>query len=162
MTYTIRVAGSGISFPCDSDKTVLEAAEAAGWEIPYSCRRGVCETCLGRVTLGEIQAPPMLDGRVLFCRTRPLSDLEIAPREIVKMDRDARKTIKAKVYQITRVADDVCVIHLRFPAGTKIKFKAGQYLDIIFDDGARRSFSMANPPQQSDGALLHVRLVPGG
>jgi NAD(P)H-flavin reductase/ferredoxin len=162
MTHTVRVAGRDIAFACAPDQPVLEAAEAAGWELPYSCRRGVCNTCLGRLVAGEAEAPPAQDGQILFCQARPRSDLEIAPREIVKLDPYARKTVLAKVLRVARAAEDVAAIQLRFPAGTKVKFKAGQYLEAILEDGARRSFSMANPPQQSDGALLHVRLVPGG
>jgi NAD(P)H-flavin reductase len=44
----------------------------------------------------------------------------------------------------------------------RAKWKAGQYLEVILEDGTRRSFSMANPPQQSDSALLHVRVLAGG
>lgn len=162
MTHIIRIAGSGIEFACAPHQTVLEAAEAAGWEIPYSCRRGVCNTCLGRLVSGTAEAPAEQDGQVLFCQAKPRSDLEVAPREIVRIDPGARRTVNARVYRVTRAADDVALIHLRFPAGTKVKFKAGQYLEVILEDGVRRSFSMANPPQQSDGALLHVRLVRGG
>src|SRR5205085_4287434 len=42
------------------------------------------------------------------------------------------------------------------------KFRAGQYLKIILDDGAERSFSMANPPQSNDGVELHIRYLPNG
>lgn len=34
--------------------TVLEAAESAGFELPYSCRAGVCSTCRTRVTKGAV------------------------------------------------------------------------------------------------------------
>jgi NAD(P)H-flavin reductase len=86
----------------------------------------------------------------------------IAPREIRRIDPAAKSTIDAKVLRVTEAADDVRIVQLRFPAGVRVKFKAGQYLDVILEDGARRSFSMANAPQQSDVAVLHVRVVPGG
>ena len=54
------------------------------------------------------------------------------------------------------------LVHLRFPAGIRVKFKAGQHLNLILDNGERRDFSMANPPRESDGAQLHIRHVPGG
>lgn len=34
--------------------TVLEAAERAGLELPYSCRAGVCSTCRTRLTRGAV------------------------------------------------------------------------------------------------------------
>jgi NAD(P)H-flavin reductase len=54
------------------------------------------------------------------------------------------------------------LVHLRFPAGVRVKFKAGQHLNLILENGERRDFSMANPPRESDGAQLHIRHVPGG
>ncbi|MFN7115399.1 MAG: 2Fe-2S iron-sulfur cluster-binding protein [Saprospiraceae bacterium] len=36
-------------------QTILEAAEAVGLELPYSCRSGICTTCAGRCTRGEVE-----------------------------------------------------------------------------------------------------------
>ena len=41
-------------------------------------------------------------------------------------------------------------------------FKAGQYINILLDDGQRRAFSFANPPHQPELIELQIRLVPGG
>jgi NAD(P)H-flavin reductase/ferredoxin len=171
MSYTIRVAGSEIAFGCGPETTILDAAQAAGYAMPYSCRSGVCGSCKGRVAAGQVAVTRALDGvsaaernagYTLLCQAKPRSDLEIVPRQIERVDPNARKLVNAKVYRVERPADDVAVLQLRFPAGTRVKFKAGQYLQVVLDDGERRSFSMANPPQQSDGAQLHVRVVPGG
>jgi NAD(P)H-flavin reductase len=114
------------------------------------------------VRSGEIETPYPGDLYVLFCQARPKSDLEIVPRDIRRIDPGARSTVDAKVLRVVEAADDVRIVQLRFPPGVRVKFKAGQYLDVILPDGARRSFSMANSPQQSDLAVLHVRVVPGG
>lgn len=160
--FTIRVANTDIAFPGDADTSILESARRAGYEMPYSCRRGACASCRGLVRSGEIETPYPGDIYVLFCQARPKSDLEIVPREIRRIDPAAKSTIDAKVLRVVEVADDVRIVQLRFPPGVRAKFKAGQYLDVILADGGRRSFSMANTPQQSDVAVLHVRVVPGG
>ena len=160
--FTIRVANTGIAFDCDADTTILEAARRAGYEMPYSCRRGACASCRGLVRSGEFETPYPGDLYVLFCQARPKSDLEIVPREIRRIDPAAKSTIDAKVLRVVEAADDVRIVQLRFPAGVRAKFKAGQYLDLILPDGERRSFSMANAPQQSDISVLHVRVIPGG
>lgn len=171
MTYQIEVEASDIRFDCAPGTTILDAARAAGYELPYSCRTGICGSCKGRVVAGTIDAPATLEGITederkagctLLCQAKPVSDVKIAPRSIAKIDPNAQKQVAARLYRLTRAADDISVLHLRFPAGTKVKFKAGQYLQVLLEDGSRRSFSMANPPQQSDGVLLHVRHVPGG
>jgi NAD(P)H-flavin reductase/ferredoxin len=170
MTFNVSVAGTEFQFPCEPNESVLDAAQRAGLEIPFSCRKGVCGTCKGRVASGEVRAysgdalgaAERAAGNVLFCNARPRSDLEIVPRAISKADPFARKTVTARVFRLARLADDVMFVHLRFPAGIRVKFKAGQHLNLLLDNGERRDFSMANPPRESDGAQLHIRHVPSG
>jgi NAD(P)H-flavin reductase/ferredoxin len=162
MTYTISISDTGIWFPCRPGVTILDAAQAAGWELPYSCRKGACRSCQGVVVSGSVSEDVLPDRTTLFCQAKPTSDLEIAPTFIKKIDLSARKIVDAKVYQIMRPADDVAILQLRFPAGKRVRFEAGQYLEVVLENGVRRSFSMANPPHQNDGAELHVRVVPGG
>ncbi len=62
--------------------TVLEAAEAAGLEVPYSCRGGVCTTCRAKVIEGEaemainygLEEDEIKAGFVLTCQAVPKSD----------------------------------------------------------------------------------------
>lgn len=170
MSYTIQIKDHDIAFSCEPDKPVLDGALAAGYDIPYSCRTGICGSCRARVVSGEVKggtgagltAEEQQEGDVLLCQARPCSDLAIAVREVRVIDKSAIKTVNAKVYRTTRAAPDVTILQLRFPAGTKVKFKAGQYLSVKARDGSYRHFSMANPPHQNDGVELHVRHVPGG
>lgn len=166
MSYDIRIAGTDIRFPCEPGQNVLDAGLKAGIEMPYSCRKGVCGNCAGHVTAGSFDCPPAGDaaspGQQLLCQCAPLGDLEIAPAAWHRVDPTARKTFAAKVYRNTLAAGDVNVLQLRLPAGQRAKFTAGQYLQVLLPDGTRRSYSMANPPHESDMLQLHVRHVPGG
>ena len=63
---------------------------------------------------------------------------------------------------MTRLAPDVMQVFLRLPAVEPLRFKAGQYLDVLLEGGRRRSFSIASPPHDSGLIELHVRRVPGG
>ncbi|MBA2961956.1 MULTISPECIES: FAD-binding oxidoreductase [Ramlibacter] len=166
MGHQIRIAGSDVQFACAPGQTILDAALGAGIEMPYSCRKGVCGNCAGTVTRGEVAGPPPNDatppGQQLFCQCTPCSDLEIVPEAWQRIDPTARKTFTAKVFRNTLVAPDVSLLQLRLPAGKRARFKAGQYLQVQLPDGTRRSYSMANPPHESDTLQLHVRHVPGG
>src|SRR5258706_3732867 len=167
MDFCISVADSDMAFPCAAGEAVLDAAERAGCAVPYSCRKGVCASCEGRLVAGEARSP--VQGQVagpaeraLLCCLRRDTDLTIAPRRIEKRDPVARKTLDASVYRITQPAADVSILQLRLPAGVRAKFGAGQYLQVELPDGTRRNYSMANAPHESDSVQLHVRHVPGG
>jgi NAD(P)H-flavin reductase len=99
---------------------------------------------------------------VLLCQGRPLSDIVIRPHRIERRNTAARRTIKARVFRIDRPAPEVVTLLLRFAVSVRAKFRAGQYLRIVLPNGDTRNFSMANPPQESDGVRLHIRHIPGG
>jgi len=165
-----RIANTDVTFACDPSLSLLDNAIAAGIELPYSCRKGVCGSCAGAVQSGDVH--PIGNGavrnetcredEVLYCLCAPSNNVVIAPRSWKKIDPSARKKVTAKVYTNTLVAPDVSLLKLRFPAGQRIKFTAGQYLQIQMEDGSSRCYSMANPSNESDGATLHIRHVTGG
>lgn len=167
MTFTVKVAGSDVSFPCEPREFVLDAAERAGYSIPSSCRKGACNTCEAGLLDGEVDQRgrgrrTALDGSALMCRARPRSDLSIRPKRFERIDIFRRKTISTAVYRLARPAPDVTILTLRFPIGLRAPFKAGQYLRVIMDDGDTRNFSLANPAHHNDSAELHIRHIPDG
>lgn len=171
MSYVIRIDGTDVKFQAEAGQTVLDAAAKHGIEMPYSCRKGACGNCKGRVLAGDLVPGTAGGGHEsgvsapdehLFCRAQPSSDLLIEPRSWHRIDPDARKTYAATVFRNQLVAPDVSILHLRFQTGVRARFAAGQYLEIILPDGQRRSFSMANSPHENDGVQLHIRHMPGG
>jgi CDP-4-dehydro-6-deoxyglucose reductase/terephthalate 1,2-dioxygenase reductase component len=166
MAYDIRIAGTELNFSCEAGQNILDAALKAGIEMPYSCRKGVCGNCAGGVSAGEVECPPAGDvappGQHLYCQCLPRGDLEIVPSAWHRVEAGARKTFSVKVFRNTPVAPDVSMLQLRLPAGQRARFKAGQYLQVALPDGSRRSYSMANPPHESDMLQLHIRHVPQG
>jgi CDP-4-dehydro-6-deoxyglucose reductase len=166
MSGRILLAGDEDAvFDCADGQTVLDAAESAGWSIPYSCRKGVCTTCAGRVCAGTVTlrggATGPADG-VLLCQAVPEGEVRIAPRWVRASAPPLRKAVEATVYRLRRPAPRVSVLELRFPIGLRAPFRAGQYLRVLLDDGDSRLYSMANAPRHNDTAELHVRTEPGG
>jgi ferredoxin len=41
MTFQVSVANTDYQFPCEPNESVLDAAQRAGFEVPFSCRKGV-------------------------------------------------------------------------------------------------------------------------
>lgn len=71
-------ARSGVTAPWNGDsRTILELAEAAGLEPDFSCREGICNTCICTVREGELEyisdpLDPPPAGRALICCSRPV------------------------------------------------------------------------------------------
>ena len=170
MNHAITIEATEVAFEGPPGQSLLDAALRAGIELPYSCRKGMCGSCAGGIAAGEVRglngAAVRNDtcgpGQVLYCMCEPSTDVVLQPMSWKRLDPSARKTFTAKVYSNQLAAPDVSVLRLRLPAGQRAKFQAGQYLQILLDDGSARCYSMANPPSESDGATLHIRHVPGG
>lgn len=160
-TCTLELPGRApIQFDLDPSLTVLDSATKAGWELPHSCRKGNCESCRVQVLEGEMN-PPVLNGTALLCMSRACGDIRLAVDRAEPVSTSSRKKVQAKLYRLRMAAPDVAVVDLRFPAGVKAPFKAGQYLQVHLDDAEPRSFSMSNAPKSADSVQLQVRVMPG-
>ncbi len=65
-----------------SFESILDLAEANGLSPDYSCRSGVCQTCVARIEEGEVEyviepLDPPDDGSVLICVSKPMTPVVI-------------------------------------------------------------------------------------
>jgi CDP-4-dehydro-6-deoxyglucose reductase len=172
MPYQVTIQPSGHQFTVDDDETILEAALREGFSLSYGCRNGACGSCKGKVLAGSLDygvyqdsaltQEERIQGRALFCRARPLSDLTIEAREIGATKDIVAKTLPCRVEKLEKRAGDVMVVKIKLPANERLQFLAGQYIDFLLKDGKRRSYSLANPPHDDALLELHIRHVPGG
>lgn len=153
----------GQAYSLAQGQSVLEALEAAGCEIPHSCRAGACQACLMQTNPNDL--PPgaqsglkdtlVAQGYFLACQCRPQQDLTV--RRVA----EAAQRVTATVVAHQRLSEQV--LRLRLQPAQSLDYHAGQYLMLWRDALLGRSYSLASVPGL-DGELLelHIRRVPGG
>ncbi|MEZ5446512.1 MAG: CDP-6-deoxy-delta-3,4-glucoseen reductase, partial [Gammaproteobacteria bacterium] len=153
-------------------ETLLEAGLRAGLTLPYDCRSGGCGVCVctvlnGRVDQGNYQPAALTEamrarGQTLMCCATALEDVELEVDVESLSAADATQRMHGVVESMERLAPDVIRLWVTLPEARRLDFTAGQYINILLEDGAKRAFSFANPPHDNARIELHVRLVPGG
>jgi CDP-4-dehydro-6-deoxyglucose reductase len=170
--HRVTLQPSGLQFDVEDSESVLTAALRQGYVLPYGCKNGACGSCKGKLLEGTLdygvyQKKALPDeekaqGKALFCQAKPLTDIVIEARTLGAAKDIQVKTLPCRVQKLERLADDVMALHLKLPANERLQFLAGQYIEFLLKGGARRSFSMANPPHDDELLQLHVRHVAGG
>lgn len=180
MSFTVTVQPSGRSFVVERDETLLNAAIRQGIGLPYGCKDGACSSCKcklleGRVIHGAHQLKALSveeedAGWTLTCCASAQTDVVIEARTVPGAGEFTVRKMPARVAKLERLAPDVMQMLLQLPANDTMQYHAGQYVEFILRDGARRSYSMANAPHHvpevlgtgQPGIELHLRHMPGG
>ena len=175
MNFQVTVQPSGRVFEVERDETILSAAIRQGVGLPYGCRDGACGSCKSRLLDGRVihgaHQPKTLTqaeedaGFVLTCCATPQTDCQLEARTVPGAGEFPILKLPSRVLSMSRPSHDVAVLRLQLPATQNFQFHAGQYVEFILRDGARRSYSMANAPHNlgTPAAIeLHIRHMPGG
>ena len=173
--FQISVAPSGRSFQSQGDETILAAAIRSGVGLPYGCKDGACGSCKCKKLSGSVahanhqakalSADEEAAGFVLTCCARPLSDVVLESRQVTDESAYPIKKMPVRVSTLEKKSHDVMQVRLQLPAADTFRYHAGQYIEFILRDGARRAYSMANAPHTQTtaaGVELHIRHLPGG
>ena len=175
MSFNITVQPSGRTYVAEPDEALLAAAIRSGIGLPYGCKDGACGSCKckkleGTIVQGTHQLKALsleeaAQGFILTCCATALTDVVIESRNVTDESAFPIKKMPTRVASLSRASHDVMLMRLQLPAADVFKYHAGQYVEFMLRDGARRAYSMANAPHtqaETPQVELHVRHTPGG
>ena len=86
-TYNVEISHKGETHTIQvkESQNILDVANDAGIDLPFSCSAGVCTTCAAQILSGEVEqsdgmgVSPELqaEGYVLLCVAYPRSDIKL-------------------------------------------------------------------------------------
>jgi CDP-4-dehydro-6-deoxyglucose reductase len=175
VSFQITLKPADRVFDVDPDEALLAAAMRQGIGLPYGCRDGACGSCKSRLLEGRVvhrthqlkalSPDEEAAGLILTCCAVPQTDCVVEARTVPGAGEHPVLKMPSRVISIERAAPDVIVLRMQLPANQTFRYRAGQYIEFILRDGARRSYSMANAPHllgQPPAIELHLRHLPGG
>jgi len=145
-----------LGWPVAAGSNLLDALNAAGHAVPYSCRAGSCHACLVRCVAGEPQDrnPTALgpakreQGWRLACQCQVVEDLQVAVFDPLN------DGINAHLIGCDWLSAHV--LRLRLLAERPLRYQAGQHMVLWTVDGVARPYSLASLPQ--DDVFLEFHL----
>lgn len=135
---------------------LLDALNAAGCNVPYSCRAGSCHACLVHCLDGQpldalpaaLDADKRAQGWRLACQCRVESDLRVAVFD-PKTD-----GLPAQVIGLDWLEGQV--LRLRLQPRRPLRYQAGQHLLLWNAAGVARPYSLASLPGEDGFLEFHL------
>lgn len=168
-THSVSFLPSGVTIQVAENQALQEAALQQGVIIPLSCENGVCQICQGELVKGTVdqrQGYQVEQGKgeilespnqVLLCLTYPLSDLEIVMPEIYAPGHSPEQPLACQVVSVEGLNTSVYRIELLAPAGSKLDYLPGQYLELHIAD-QQLPYSIANAPDPKQPRRLELQI----
>ena len=161
-----KILPSGREFPSQGNQTLLEAGLQSGLALGYGCSNGNCGECLAKVISGEVRQirhhdymiseGEKCDGHVLMCCNSAVTNVVLEAPEAQNSDEIPRQHITARLRNIEFVNNDVALLHLKTPRSRRLRFLAGQRVQLGGGDLPVAVHSISSCP--CDDMNLHFQI----
>lgn len=166
MSNTIKILPGGRSFLSEGYSTLLEAGLRSGLALGYGCSNGNCGECLARVVSGEVRKVRHHDyvigeekkksNHVLMCCHSAVTDVVLEATEAQGSNEIPHQKIIGRVRSIEVVNNDVALLHIKTPRSQRLRFLAGQCVQLGGDGLPMATHAIASCP--CDDMNLHFQI----
>ena len=145
------------TFESKEGQSVLDTLLENGEDILYSCKAGLCQSCLLVCKKGEVNPESQMilgpedkaNGHFLSCVCKPTEDMVVAKKGDDRHDLEVTESemLPGRV--------------LRLKTTRPFDYRPGQFVNLIRFDGLTRSYSLASALHE-DFLEFHIKVVPDG
>jgi NAD(P)H-flavin reductase len=147
---------------CEDDESVLDALLRNGVEVPFSCKSGVCQTCLMRCTQGKVPEVAQQELKPNLRRQGYFLPCQCIPQGNMRVELPESQQLYVPAELIDKTFLSPTVVRLRLRTAIPLYYHAGQFVNLKRGDGLIRSYSLASLPSEDDFLELHVKRMPDG
>lgn len=149
-------------YTCQAEETILDALLRQDVDVPYSCKKGTCHSCMLRsldIKPSEKAQSGLKDTQkaqnyFLSCCCLPEQDMTVELPDEAEFFSEGRVVVNEMLNRNT--------VLLIIECQDVTEYKAGQFVNLQRTDGLTRSYSISNSPQQSKALEFHIRRLPEG
>ncbi len=150
------------------NETILEAAIRAGVSINYGCSSGTCGLCKVRLISGSakeirtseyvLPEAEKLQGHMLTCVCAVNNDVVIDAVVANAVTDIPIQRLNVKVRKVEQLTTEVFRLVVQTPRTNRLRYLAGQYVEISLDGIGTSRFSIASCPCEDRLIELHLRV----
>ncbi|MCP3851743.1 MAG: 2Fe-2S iron-sulfur cluster binding domain-containing protein [Gammaproteobacteria bacterium] len=159
----VRLLPSRHDYISDKSETLLESALRSGLAVDYGCNNGKCGKCKAKLLSGKVEQTCHQDyvfsesdksqGYILTCSNTAITDITLETEEAVCSDDIPLQNITAKVKKMQQVNDDVMILTLKTPRNQRLRFLAGQHVELAIE------VPESNSPQESKSIIAEYSIA---
>jgi CDP-4-dehydro-6-deoxyglucose reductase len=167
----VTLGRTGKRFVVNHGEVILDAALRQEIWLPHACRGGTCGSCKAVIVAGGVAYDDNASPRTrqaaarreaYLCCAKPVGDLTLDIVELPARPIGATFRRPARVADIVKPSPDVAIVTLKPPPSAAIRYRPGQYVSLIGDDGRLHAFSIANALREDHTLELHIGRIPNG
>ena len=166
MAAQVHIKNTGHEFFVDGTNSILEAGLSAGLALNYGCSNGNCGKCKAKLISGEIKKTrphdyvftesEKLQNYFLCCSNTAITEIEIEADEAGSEKDIPEQLIAAKVKKVDKLSDDVFILNLKTPRTNRLRFLAGQNVELSRGNLPALDIAIASCPCDDMNIQFHI------
>lgn len=166
MAAQVHLEPSGHEFFVEGSNSILESGLSSGLALNYGCSNGNCGKCKARLLSGEVKKirnhdfvlteKDKLQGYILTCSNTAVTDIVLQAEEAGSEKDIPEQTISAWARKSVVVNDETRILHLKTPRTQRLRFLAGQKVNLEIPGVGSMSRHVASCPCDDMNLQFHL------